>query len=153
MLAATVTLARSSSSSVINHGAASRLVDARSSPPVSGLAEGSGELVGLGEGVGSAITTGTPLHVSAQPVAVEDRVTKLRSLLPKNTLPPSVGAFPKKVTEVRAFPLNADVPILATESGIISDEMLFSFGPRSANAASPIEITWFPSCNTVKEFL
>jgi hypothetical protein len=79
MPAAAVTLAISSS--VINHGAASRLVDARSSSPVSGLGEGSGELVGVGvgvgvgEGVGSAIATGTPLQVEPQPVAVEDRVT------------------------------------------------------------------------------
>jgi hypothetical protein len=47
-----------SSSSVIHHGAASRLVDASSSPPVSGLSEGSGELVGLGEGEGSGELVG-----------------------------------------------------------------------------------------------
>jgi hypothetical protein len=104
-------------------------------------------------GGSSSVTTGTPLQVEPQPVAAEDRVTEVRLLLPENTLTPSVGASPKKVTEVRAFPLNADVPILATESGIISDEMLFSFGPLSANADSPIEVTWFPRSNAVKEFL
>ena len=56
MPAAAVTLA--SSSSVISHGAASRLVGGSSLPPVSGLSEGSGELVGLGEGEGSGELVG-----------------------------------------------------------------------------------------------
>jgi hypothetical protein len=56
MPAAAVTLA--SSSSVINHGVASRLVGGRSLPPVSGLGEGSGELVGLGEGSGELVGLG-----------------------------------------------------------------------------------------------
>lgn len=124
MMAATVTLA-SSSSSAINHGAASPSVGDGSSPPVSGLAEGSGselaegsgELIGLGErdalgdgvglgdGVALAVLTGTPLQVAPQPVAVEDRVTKVRPLMPKmypNTSAPAVGAFPVKMAEVRS---------------------------------------------------
>ena len=87
MMAATVPLA-SSSSSAINHGAASPSVGDGSTPPVSGLAEGSGselaegsgepvrlgvgvgEAIELGEGVGAAaVTTGTPLQVEPQPVA------------------------------------------------------------------------------------
>jgi hypothetical protein len=93
MTAATMTLA-SSSSSAINQGAASPSVGDGSTPPVSGLAEGSGEVVRLGigvgeavelgagvgvavglgvavgEGVGSAaVTTATPLQVEPQPVA------------------------------------------------------------------------------------
>ena len=116
----------------MNHGAASPSVDDGSTPPVSALAEGSGselaegsgEIVRLGVGVGeavelgvgvgvgvgvglAAVTTATPLQVEPQPVAAEDRVTKVRPLLPKNTLTPSVGAFPKKVTEVRALASNA----------------------------------------------
>ena len=124
MMAATVPLA-SSSSSAINHGAASPSVGDGSTPPVSALAEGSGELIGLGEraglgdgvalddgvglgdGVALATLTGTPLQVAPQPVAVEDRVTKVRPTLPKNTAVPAAGAFPKKVTEVRALASNA----------------------------------------------
>ena len=56
MPAAAVTLA--SSSSVINHGVASRLVGGRSLPPGSGLSEGSGELVGVGVGVGEGVGLG-----------------------------------------------------------------------------------------------
>jgi hypothetical protein len=134
MTAATMTLA-SSSSSAINQGAASPSVGDGSTPPVSGLAEGSGselaegsgEPVTLGAGVGEAVelgggvgvavgagvavgveppggTTATPLQVEPQPVAVEDRVTKVRPLLASNTPKPAVGAFPKKVTEVRRLP-------------------------------------------------
>ena len=55
----------------------------------------------------SAITTGTPLQVEPQPVAAEDRVTEVRPLLVANTLVPAVGAFPRKVTEVRRFASNA----------------------------------------------
>ena len=132
MPAATVPLA-SSSSSAINHGAASPSVGDGSTPPVSGLAEGSGsglaegsgeivrlgvgvgEAIELGEGVGvgvgvgvglAAVTTATPLQVEPQPVAVEDRVTKVRGLA-INTAVPAVGAFPKKVAEVRELLANA----------------------------------------------
>lgn len=122
MPTATVTLA-SSSSSAINHGAASPSVGDGSTPPVSGLAEGSGELVGLGDGdglgdggglgdgdglgdgVALATLTGTPLQVAPQPVAAADRVTKVRPLMPEmypNTSTPSVGTFPVKMAEVRS---------------------------------------------------
>ena len=146
MMAATVPLA-SSSSSAINHGAASPSVGDGSTPPVSvlaegsgsELAEGSGEIVRLGVGVGdavelgagvgvavgagvavgvgvgvavgvgvglAAVTTATPLQVEPQPVAVEDRVTEVRGLA-INTAVPAVGAFPKKVAEVRELLANA----------------------------------------------
>ena len=90
-MAATEMLANSSSSA-INHGAASPSVGDGSTPPVSGLAEGSGEPVRLGVGVGeavelgvgvgvavgvavgvgvgpAAVTTGTSLQIKPQPVA------------------------------------------------------------------------------------
>ena len=140
MMTATETLA-SSSSSAINHGAASPSEGDGSSPPGSALAEGSGselaegsgepvrlgagvgEAVELGGGVGvavgvgvgvavgvgvelAAVTTATPLQVEPQPVAVEDRVTKVR-VLAINTAVPAVGAFPKKVAEVRRLLANA----------------------------------------------
>ena len=115
-----MTLASSSSSSAINHGAASPSVGDGSTPPVSGLAEGSGELIGLGDGVALgdgvglgvgvalgdgvalATLTGTPLQVAPQPVAAADRVTKVRPKMPPNTSAPAVGAFPLKVTDVRS---------------------------------------------------
>ena len=55
----------------------------------------------------SAMTTGTPLQVEPQPVAVYGRETEVRPLLLSKTAPPSVGAFPRKVTEVRALLANA----------------------------------------------
>ena len=54
-----------------------------------------------------AITTGTPLQVKPQPVAVEDRVTEVRPSLAINTAVPAVGAFPQKVAEVRRLLANA----------------------------------------------
>ena len=103
----------------------------------SALAKGSGELVRLGAGVTEAvelgegvgvgeavgqlvIPTGTPLQVEPQPVAVTDRVTQARPLLPSNTSIPAVGAFPKKVTEVRALLRNAASPTLVTEFPIVA---------------------------------
>jgi hypothetical protein len=47
-------------------------------------------------------------------------VTAVRSVLPRNTPKPSVGAFPKKVTEVRLFHSNAMMPMLVTELGIVT---------------------------------
>jgi hypothetical protein len=156
MTAATVPLA-SSSSSAINHDAASPSVGDGPTPPVSGLAEdsgfgltedpgselaeGSGEIVRLGVGVGvgvevgegvgvgvgvgaAAVTTATLLQVEPQPVAAEDRVTEVRLLFIRNTSPPSVGASPKKVTEVSALKANASKPMDATEAGIISVSMM-----------------------------
>ena len=132
MTAAAETLT-SSSSSAINHGAASNFVE-DSSLPGSELAEGSDELMRLGVGVGeavelgesvelgegvcvpeavglgvaagvgvglAAVTTGTPLQVEPQPVVFEDRVTEVRPTLVPNTSVPAVGAFPKKVADVR----------------------------------------------------
>jgi hypothetical protein len=68
----------------------------------------------------SAITTATPLQVEPQPVAVWDRVTEVRPLLLVNTSVPAVGAFPKKVTEVRALVWNAKEPMLVTEFPIVT---------------------------------
>ena len=80
-----------------------------------------GEGVGVGEAVGQlVIPTGTPLQVEPQPVAVKDRVTQARPLLPSNTSIPAVGAFPKKVTEVRALLRNAASPTLVTEFPIVA---------------------------------
>jgi len=80
-----------------------------------------GEGVGVGEAVGQlVIPTGTPLQVEPQPVAVTDRVTQARPLLPSNTSIPAVGAFPKKVTEVRALLRNAASPTLVTEFPIVA---------------------------------
>ena len=104
--------------SALADGSGSELADG------SALAEGSGEPVMLGAGVGEAVelgggvgvavgagvavgveppggTTATPLQVEPQPVAEEDRVTEVRPMLASNTPKPAVGAFPKKVTEVR----------------------------------------------------
>jgi hypothetical protein len=48
-------------------------------------------------------------------------VTEVRPLLLRNTSPPSVGAFPKKVTDVRRRLLaNAKVPMLVTELPIVT---------------------------------
>jgi hypothetical protein len=41
-------------------------------------------------------------------------------MLIENTSPPSVGAFPKKVTEVRTLSENAKVPMLVTELPIVT---------------------------------
>ena len=80
-----------------------------------------GEGVGVGEAVGQlVIPTGTPLQVEPQPVAVKDRVTQARPLLPSNTSIPAVGAFPQKVTEVRAWLRNAASPTLVTEFPIVA---------------------------------
>jgi hypothetical protein len=47
-------------------------------------------------------------------------VTEVRPLLLRNTSPPSAGAFPKKVTEVRTLSENAKAPMLVTELGIVT---------------------------------
>ena len=39
---------------------------------------------------------------------------------PNTSVPPAVGAFPKKVTEVRALLKNAASPMLVTEFGIVT---------------------------------
>jgi hypothetical protein len=47
-------------------------------------------------------------------------VTEVRAVLPPNTPVPAVGAFPKKVTEVRALVWNAKEPMLVTELPIVT---------------------------------
>jgi hypothetical protein len=84
------------------------------------LGAGVGVGVGVGEGVGLAITTGTSLQVEPQPVAVADRVTEARLMLLANTSVPAVGSFPKKVTVVRELLLNALLPMLVTEFPIVT---------------------------------
>jgi hypothetical protein len=67
-----------------------------------------------------AITTGLPPQVEPQPVVVGVRVTEVRLVL-SNTLLPAVGAFPKKVTEVRReLAENAKLPMLVTEFGMVT---------------------------------
>jgi hypothetical protein len=47
----------------------------------------------------------------------------LRALFPENTLPPSDGALPANSTELSALFANAPCPMIATEAGIVTDEI------------------------------
>ena len=62
-----------------------------------------------------------------------------------NTSPPSVGAFPKKVTEVRRFASNAELPILVTEFGIVT-----VVRSLTENASAPMLVTELPIVTLVR---
>jgi hypothetical protein len=94
------------------------------------------------------MTTGTPLQVEPQPVAVYGRETEVRAVLPSNTPVPAVGAFPKKVTEVRALVWNAKEPMLVTELPIVTVVRALL-----RNAEAPMVVTEFGIVTVVRALL